>query len=401
MNKRSSIIRALSADFFMNIVATLVSTGTMQLLLYPQLAASLGEIGYGTMLTIMGAINVVTLGFGNNLAQVRLISERKYNEKGELGDFQVFLLVSCVLSALCMLLICFSMSLSISEIIPIVVLAFTTILKSYYLVTFRLSIDYKRNLIANILMGCGYVVSSLFLLSFLHWSWAFTLSNVICIIYIARVSNIVFEPFKITSYFGESIRSYVMLITGGLLSNLTTYLDRFVVYPILGASSVASFFVATYFSKSISLIFAPIMSVLLSYITQNKIRLTKIVYLFINLIILISSVLVVLFCVSFGAWITELLFPGLYADAEPYILLASIGTVISIACGFNNVVVLAVASPVWQTVIPLMCLLVYLLLAISLSFVFGLMGMCIALILSGALRFFMNFMIGIKALSSK
>lgn len=399
MKKQLPILRALSEDFIMNIVATLVSTGTMQLILYPQLAVNLGEVSYGTMLTVMGVINVITLAFGNNLAQTRLISEHKYKEGDEIGDFQIFLFVSCILSSLCVLLACCMINISASELLPIVVLTATTVLKSYYLVTFRLSIDYKKNLIANLIIGFGYIIASLVLLTFLHWSWAFTLSNVLCIIYICRVSGIVYEPFKVTGLFKESVRSYVMLIIGGLLSNLTTYLDRFVLYPILGAVSVSSFFVATYFSKAISLVFAPITSVLLSYFVQGRIQLTRSVFLWVNLAVIISSAVLIVFCITFGAWLTELLFPTLYDDVSSYIFLGSVGTVIGIACSFNNVVVLAVASPAWQTIIPSISMPVYLILSILLSSQFGLTGMCFALILSGALRFMMNFLVGIKALS--
>lgn len=256
MKKQLSIARTLSLDFLLNIAATLISTGTMQLLLYPQLAANLGEVSYGTMLTIMGAVNVIVLAFGNNLAQVRLVNEHDYENKEENGDFQIFLLVSCFLSSICILAVCFLMNIPKAEIAPIIILVITTVLKSYYLVAFRLSIDYRRNLVANIIMALGYILAAVFLLSIFHWSWAFTIANILCIIYICCSSKIIFDPLKITSLFRQSLKSYAMLIIGGLLSNLTTYLDRFIIYPLLGAASVSSFFVATYFSKSISLVFS-------------------------------------------------------------------------------------------------------------------------------------------------
>lgn len=395
---QTGVIRAVSEDFLMNIAATVISTGTMQLLLYPRLAASLGEISYGNMLTIMGVINVATLAFGNNLAQVRLISEQKYIEREEKGDFQIFLFMSCFLSLLCMIVVCFCMSVSIWEMIPIIILTLTTILKSYYLVTFRLSIDYKKNLIANVIMCLGYVIGSLVLLNFLHWSWAFILANVFCIVYICRVSKIALEPFKITCLFKASAKTYVMLITGGLLSNITTYLDRFVVYPILGAASVSCFFVATYFSKALSLICAPMTNVFLSYFSQGRIRLTRSLFILINFAIIVLSILLVLICVTFGAWITEILFPGLYLDAAQYILLAAIGTVINTVSSFNGTVVLVVASSVWQTIIPGVCMTIYLILAVLLSLTYGLIGMCFALILSGLLRFVLNFVVGLRAI---
>lgn len=400
LGSKSTAIKAVSADFIMNIAAVMISTGAMQLLLYPRLAASLGSLEYGTMLTVMGGVNVITLAFGNNLAQVRLIREQQYKDLDEEGDFQVLLFASSALSSLLTAVFCIVVGISMSEIPMIMILSLTTVVKSYYLVAFRISIDYKKNLIANIAMCVGYAIGSFVLLSFLHWSWAFTLANVLCIAYICKVSRIVFEPCRLTDLFGRTSRSYVMLMAGGLLGNMTTYLDRFVVYPILGAASVSSFYVATYFSKAFGLLFPPMASVLLSYFTQGRVKVSKRLFLFMNFGILPCSAVLVAFCVSFGACFTELLFPDMYSEAAPFILLGSIGAVINIACSFNGVVVLAVASPAWQTIIPGICLLVYLALAVLLSLEFGLVGTCVAVIVSNLLRFVLNFIVGMCALAN-
>lgn len=74
-------IKNLSEDFVLNLFASVVSTGILQLVVYPKLALTLGSEGYGQMLTIMGIINVVILSFGNNLCNARIVQQAKYNKK--------------------------------------------------------------------------------------------------------------------------------------------------------------------------------------------------------------------------------------------------------------------------------------------------------------------------------
>lgn len=395
------VLQNVSVDILLNLLATLASTGTMQLVLYPRLAAVLGSTDYGTVLTVIGIINVITLAFGNNLASARLIKETDYRSLGIQGDFQILLLLSSVISGFLALISCLVFQLYISDIIAIIALTVTTVIKSYYIVTFRLEIDYRKNLFANISLCIGYGIGAWLLLGFVPWGWSFTVANVLCTIYIARTSSIIREPWKKTSRMASTLRMYMSLVGGGLLGNLTTYLDRFVVYPILGATSVSIYSVATFFPKGLTLVSSPLTSVLLTYFTQGKINLSKTSYMIVNVMIALGSVSFTFVCITVGSWITNLLYPALFSSAEPYILLSTVGTAINIAASFNGVVVLALASPVWQTTIPAISLLIYAGLCIAFSVQFGLFGVCWATIISNSVRFFMNIAIGWVAISRR
>ena len=373
----------------------------MQLLLYPRLATVLGSTDYGTMLTIIGIVNVITLAFGNNLASTRLVKELDYRSLGIQGDFQILLLLSSILSGTLILIVCLMFQLVVADSIALIVLTVTTVIKSYYIVAFRLEIDYRKNFYANIALCLGYAIGAWLLLEIMPWGWSFTLANLLCVIYIARTSSIMREPWEKTPSMASTFRTYMSLIGGGLLGNLTTYLDRFVVYPVLGAESVSIYSVATFFSKGLTLVSSPLTSVLLTYFTQGKIRLSKKIYMIINGTICIGSVLFILICITIGSWITNLLYPTLFSSAEPYILLATIGTAINIAASFNGVVVLALAPSVWQTVIPAISLLAYLGMCIVFATEFGLFGVCWAAIISNTVRFILNVVIGWAAVSTR
>lgn len=397
----SANIRNISSDFVLSLAATLVSTGSMQLVLYPRLAVVLGSNEYGTMLTVIGFINVITLAFGNNLANTRLIRELDYQRSGIKGDFQILLLSSSIISSLFALLTGFVFRLSCDDLISIAVLTITTVIRSYCIVVYRLKIDYRKNLYANVALCIGYAIGGWLLLGLVPWAWSFTIANLLCIAYIWYTSTIMREPWGRTSLLASTSKAYMSLVGGGLLGNLTTYLDRFVVYPILGASSVSIYSVATFFSKGLTLVFSPLTSVLLTYFTQGKIGLSKKIYTAINVAIAFGSLLFVLVGITIGSWVTNVFYPTIFEEAEPYILLATIGTAINIAASFNGTVVLALASPVWQSLIPAASLIFYLGFCIVFAIQFGLLGVCWATIISNSIRFLMNVGVGWAALLAR
>ncbi len=184
-----------------------------------------------------------------------MVREHIYKRAGIKGDFQGLLVISSIVSGVLSVLVCLVFRIAAFDTISVVILTITTVIKSYYIVTFRLILDYKKNLYANIALCIGYALGAWFLLGRLPWAWAFTLANVLCVIYIAHTSDIIREPWELTPQLRSTSKAYALLVSGGLLGNLTTYLDRFVVYPLLGAASVSTYSVATYFSKGLTLVF--------------------------------------------------------------------------------------------------------------------------------------------------
>ncbi|WP_140396530.1 lipopolysaccharide biosynthesis protein [Gordonibacter sp. An230] len=398
---RHPVLLSMSADFLLSLAAVALSTGAMQLFLYPQMALKLGPVEYGEVLTVVGVVNVVTLSLGNNLTSSRLVRQHVYEDSGEAGDFQALLVVSSVASVGIVAVYCALSGMALAEGVAVAVFALTTVLKSYYLVAFRIVIDYRKNLVANVFLCVGYVVGAFFLLGLFSWPWSFTLANIACIAYVMKASRIAFEPFRITRHFRSTFKSYSYLVGGGLLGNLSTYLDRFIVNPILGVASVSTYTVATFFPKGLSLALAPLAGVLLSYVSQGRISFDKRKFILVNVAILVFCFVLLAFSVTLGRWITQFFYPTIYDEAEPYIALAAVGVALGIGNSYNGTVVLAVAAPVWQTVIPAASLAIYFGLSVALASSIGLWGVCYASVASNALRFFVNLALGFWAIGKR
>ena len=68
---------------------------------------------------------------------------------------------------------------------------------------------------------------------------------------------------------------YIILIFTGLSTTLSTYLDRLIIYPLLGGDAVTVYTVASFFGKSLGIVMTPIAGVLLGYYAQRNFIMTK------------------------------------------------------------------------------------------------------------------------------
>lgn len=155
-------------------------------------------------------------------------------------------------------------------------------------------------------------------------------------------------------------------------------MDRFIIYPTLGSESVSTYATAAWFSKSILIVMAPITSVLLSYITAGKLKLNRKKYNFICLLLLVGVFVCWGGAVIFAPIITGLMYPTLIDQARPYITFVSLSVTMGIMGNFLAIMVFAYAPVIWQTLIPIIKVLIYLIIGVNMVNQYGIMGMIIA-----------------------
>ena len=391
--EKNKIFR-LSKDFVLNIVASLLSTGIMQLILYPQIARHLTAEDYGTMLTIMGYVNVITLAFGNNLCNARLLQQTKYKESSIVGDFQIIAVFSAVLSAVAIFIVCYVQGLgNVLMLLGVSTATLMLTLKGYYMVAYRLELNYVKNLFANIVLAVAFIIGAYVLIKYISWPWLFVIASVTCIIFIFATSSIVQEKFCITPLFKSSVKIAVILLCSGLIANSTTYLDRFIIHPILGGEAVSSYATAAFFAKSINLVLSPIASVLLNYFTTGNIKLSHKAFFIINGLFIISGAVFFIISITLGPLITGWLYPTLIDSARAYITVVSIGLLIGVVGDFCAILVLANAPSYWQIVLSSVKFVIYLALGITFVSLYGIMGMCISIIITNTFYYIVNFVI--------
>ena len=159
-----------------------------------------------------------------------------------------------------------------------------------------------------------------------------------------------------------------------------------ILYPVLGAESVSYYSTASFFGKSAGIVMTPVAGVLLGYFAQKNFTASKKLFALVNGISLACLGVFLLGCWLLAPWFTRLLYPSLYAQSAPYIFLANLGAVISIAGNMAQPMILKCCSTRWILLIQVLYGGTYLVSALLLMPVYGLLGFCWSAILAGGVR---------------
>jgi O-antigen/teichoic acid export membrane protein len=389
-------------DFLYNIMGSMINVGVIQLIIYPVLANLLNSATYGLVLTVMGIVNTISSAFGNSLNNTRLIQNSKYLSKNVNGDFNVILVLVNVFGYFITLFIgiqFFEFDFTIILLISTLVVLILT--KSYIIVAYRLNLNYRTNLLSNIVSSIGFLLGIYLVYETAIWPLAFIIAEIFNIVFVLFTSEIHKEPFKITPLFRVTMDKYLLLIITSLLGNLLVYLDRLIIYPVLGGESVSIYTTASMFGKSLGLVMVPVAGVLLSYFAQKNFVMNRRKYWLINLFVFISSFVFFIFSYFVAPWFTGLLYPTLISQAREYILYANLAAIISAAANMIQPAVLRYAPTFWQVVKEIIYGIAYL----GLGFIFlksyGLLGFCWAAIIANIIRLVLLCVIGTIYMGNK
>ena len=379
-------------DVLLNVFASFLMSGTMQLLIYPYLAQILSADEYGKFLTLIGISNIIAVTLGGSLNNVRLLKQTEYNQKGIIGDFNYLSIVSCIIILIIIpiIIIIFGEDDSFVLLTLITVLTFV---RSYYSVGYCIILDFKKYLAQSIIYCFGGIVGLLFLQFTQVWQWPFILAELFACIYILLTTNLIREPNKITILFNSALKDYLYLIFTSFVGNALIYLDRLLLYPLLGGENVSIYFVATFFGKTFGVVMLPIAGVLLSYYAQKKSITLKQFWL--------QSGISIIFCFLFffislliAKPITGFLYPTLINDAVNYLPIANLSAIILVASSIVQPAVLKFCKTIYQPLIQITHFIAYIGLGLLFLNINGLMGFCVAALIANTIKLAMLLIIG-------
>ena len=378
----------MKKDMILNILASGINVVVVQLLCYPVLAYIFGSDEFGVILLVMGVVNMIGGLFSISLNNSRLISQRKYSSGCGWadGDFNVLLLALQGVGLIVVLGICLALGLSAVKSILVSVSFFLITYGGYHSVSFRLIIDYKKIVLLNAVRGVGYLLGLAVAYCFNEWTAPFIAGELCGCIFLSRNGHTPKEPMKVTSRFSGTLKDCAMLIWGNLASSIAQYVDRFLLYPVLGAASVSSYTVASYLGKTAGVVANPISSVLLTYFSKETGGVEM--RLFCKRVIAMGLFLLIAYaCLVFlSEPLLYILYPTIAAEALPYVPLATGGVVVSVFCGFLQPMALSYARLKWQPIIQFTYLGIYMMAAFLLLTPFGLMGFCAAGLIANSYR---------------
>lgn len=396
--------KRIAGDFVLSLAASFISTGVLQILLYPFLAKYLSAEEYGIALTIMGVGNTISSAFGGSLNNARLLQNTTYEDRKLQGDFPVLFAIFSIASAIAFggyLTLTGAMS-SLTVILLLGFALFATI-RGYASVAFRVMINYSKNLVLNVIVGAAEILGILVLyLSKEHalWPVPFLLGELCGVIYLLLSCNIFREKFCFTPLVSDTCKKTFVLFVTTLIANLILYLDRLLLLPVLGGEAVSTYTVASFFGKSLGVLVTPLAGVLLSYYAQKDFEMTARRYWKINLSMIAFSAVFFLFCAVAGQFGTGVFYPTLIDAARPYILLANLASVINVTSNMVQPAVLKFAPTRWQLIIQVLYGCIYLVVGVFSASRYGLMGFCVSATVAAVIKIGFLLMVGTFALRS-
>ncbi len=284
-------------NFFSDMILNMIGFGiyivTQQILLLPILAKMVNDDLYSSIVLYISILNVVCNVTGGELGNVRLVRDSVYKEKNILGDFTKILVNISPIIAVIVFPILIYLKYSVIGSVLFTLTILMANVRLYATCFYRLEQKYNKVIIQNIYYLVGTILS-LILFKFLGNIYLLLfIPEFISLVEALRNSDLLKMGLKKTDEMKNTIKKFGGLGFVSLLTNLMNYFDKFLIYPMFGATSVAVYYAVNSMSKIASLITNPMSSVILSWVSNSDEKKSKKKILKLTLISNIPILLVV------------------------------------------------------------------------------------------------------------
>ena len=379
--------KKVAFDMVLNIVAVAIPALALQFVILPAVSHHMPDSNYGLFVTLLAVLDVFPGTLGNVLNNIRLLYNNSYLGKNLEGDFNIILLAMAGVNLLIVSVfsILYSDDKSIIDILMIVVLSLLWLAKEYFIVAFRLKINYLAILINNVLQVAGYAAGYYIFLQTGKWQWIFLIGYFVSLVYIFIRCSLWKEKLVRTELIKKVTIQTVLLFIAGLLNRATTYADKILIYPIIGGSVVSVYHAATVFGKVVAFAVTPVNAVVLTYLAKMKKKpdnIFKTAFLTEAGLCVIGYVA----CVLISRPVLTLIYPQFVDSAMEYIYVTTATTAFYALVTIVNPFIMKFFDMKWQIAINGGAAALYVVLSLGMFYIWGLMGFCIGALITNALK---------------
>lgn len=260
-------------NFFSDMILNMIGFGiyiiAQQILLLPILAKIVDDTIYSNIVLYISILNVVCNVTGGELGNVRLVRDSAYKEKNVHGDFtRILLSISPIITVIVFPILIYLKYSIIGSILYTLTILMANV-RLYATCFYRLEQKFNKVIIQNIFYLFG-IILSLILFKFIGNIYLLLfIPECVSLIYALKNSDLLIMGLKKTNEMKKTIRKFGGLGFVSLLTNLMNYFDKFLIYPMFGATSVAVYYAVNSMSKIASLITNPMSSVILSWVANS------------------------------------------------------------------------------------------------------------------------------------
>ncbi len=272
MKMKIEKFKKISEDIIVNLIGTGIGLFVLQLIIYPLIALNLDSNSYGQMQAIISMIYMISGTLGGTSLTTRLVREYIYNEKKLKGDYNLISIICLmiIIISIPLVLVVYGNEYKLVDKVLIVLIGIFNFTGNYLNVGFRLKINYKAIFISKLIGTGGYLIGfGLFYVTD-KWQFVFIISFALETLFCIIKTDLFKEPFHWTKLICETNKTFINLGVANLLSRSLTYVDKLLLYPLLGGTAVSVYYTANIFGKLIIMTVEPITNVILSYLSKER-----------------------------------------------------------------------------------------------------------------------------------
>lgn len=392
--KLFSKIKGIMGDLIYSMLGLVIMNGVIQLLVYPQFNRYMGEERFGMVLTLLSLVAIMGSTFGVAANYSRMVTHKKGTDSN--GDYNIFLLMIAGLS----LVVSVVGIVWLSEFKPLLfigyfVLMVLTVLRYYSDVEFRLNLNYKRFFIFYLLISVGYTVGVLIYPLTNSWVLAMILGEGLAVGFVVVTGGIYKRPLlKKSEYFGVNMKSIMIMSGTDLIAALVLNSDRILLQAFAGGTAVTIFYAATLIGKMVSLISTPLNGVIIGHLNRYDGGIGYKTFGKICGASIIAGALMDVVCVGVSYVFVKIMYPDIFTQVLPYLWLANAGQIFYFISNVLTTILLRFTEEKYQLYINVIYMVVFMLLAIPMTYLWGLMGMAVALFIINLAKIFVIAVVG-------
>lgn len=371
------------SDMFLNMVGFGIYIVAQQILFLPILAKLVNDDIYSSIVLYISILNVVCNVTGGELGNVRLIRDSEYKASKVIGDFTRILVIISPIIAIIVFPIFIYLKYSVLGSLLLVLTILMANIRLYATCYYRLEQKYVKVILQNVCYLVGIIISLGIFYFYKNIYLLLLIPELISVIYALKNSDLLKMKLVKTVEIINTVKKFFKLGLVSLLTNLMNYFDKFLIYPMFGATSVAVYYAVNSMTKITSLITNPMSSVILSWVSNskgssNKKKIIKMTILANIPVILIVSILTI--PLTYIALM--ILYSQYLTDALMLIIPISIASGIGTAATLIKSVLLKFSNTNKLVISYVVYLIIFMLCGFNLSKNYGLMGFAISNLIS-------------------
>lgn len=258
-------------DAFLNMLAFAIYIFSQQIVLFPIMAKLLDSESYAGMILYITIMNVFCNVLGGQLGVTHQLQRNLYGENttDESSDFTVLMLGASALIMICFPFIAAILGFDALTNFFITITVLLSNFRLYIRYYFRVCGAFDRMITQNLFYLVGILIGiGLYFLLKVMWL-PLLLGEVAGLIYTTlAVPRRIVKPRK-TNFFVPTLRRYAGLGSADALTNMVTLIDKLLIYPLLGAYSLAVYNAGTATSKVAALLTNPLNEVILVKLSKG------------------------------------------------------------------------------------------------------------------------------------